>query len=94
MYIQFTCQQCNTEKYRCRDIHLLYRHEQNNSRSGQGYYDSSISIRHDDKTSGRMYVIIGCHFVPHEGKFLLIAIGIVRIARLNVILRQMPLNVR
>jgi len=40
-----------------------------------------------------MYVIIGCHFVPLEGKPLLIALVIVRII-LNVIVRQMPLNVR
>jgi hypothetical protein len=40
-----------------------------------------------------MYVIIGSHFVPLEGMFLLIALVIVRIA-LNVIVRQMPLNVR
>jgi hypothetical protein len=52
MEIQVTCQQSNTEKYKCRDIFLIYRHERNNSRSGQGYYDSSISVRHDDKTSG------------------------------------------
>ena len=40
-----------------------------------------------------MYVIIGSHFVPLEGKFLLIALFIAKIA-LNVIARQMPLNVR
>ena len=40
-----------------------------------------------------MYVIIGSHFVPLEGKFLLIALIIVRIT-LNVIVRQMPQNVR
>jgi hypothetical protein len=40
-----------------------------------------------------MYVIIGIHFVPLEGKFLLIALVIVRIT-LNVIVHQMPLNVR
>jgi len=40
-----------------------------------------------------MYVIIGSHFVPLEGKFLLIALVIVRIT-LNVIGRQMPLNIR
>jgi hypothetical protein len=40
-----------------------------------------------------MYVIIRSHFVPLEGMFLLIALVIVRIA-LNVIVRQMPLNVR
>ena len=39
-----------------------------------------------------MYVIIGSHCVPLEGKFLLIALVIVRI-RLNVIVRHMPLNV-
>ena len=39
-----------------------------------------------------MYVIFGSHFVPLEGKFLLIAIVIVRIT-LNVIVRQMSLNV-
>jgi len=40
-----------------------------------------------------MYVIIGSHFVPLEGKFVLIALVIVRIT-LNVIVRQMLLNVR
>ena len=40
-----------------------------------------------------MYVIIGSHFVPLEGKFLLIALIIVRIT-LNVMVCQMPLNVR
>jgi len=40
-----------------------------------------------------MYVIIGSHFVPLEGKFLLVALIIVRIT-LNVIVCQMPLNVR
>ena len=35
----------------------------------------------------------GSHFVPIESKFLLIALIIVRIT-LNVIVRQMPLNVR
>ena len=42
-----------------------------------------------------MYVIIGSHFVPLEGKFLLfflLALVIVNIT-LNVIVRQMPLNV-
>ena len=39
-----------------------------------------------------MYVIIGSHFVPIELP-LLIEIVIVRIT-LNVIVRQMPLNVR
>jgi hypothetical protein len=39
-----------------------------------------------------MYVIIGRHFVPFEGKFLLISLVIVMIT-LNVIVRQMsPLN--
>jgi hypothetical protein len=38
-----------------------------------------------------MYVIIGSHFVPLEGKFVLTALVIVRIT-LNVIVRQMPLN--
>ena len=41
---------------------------------------------------GWVYVIVGSHFVPLEGKFLLIAIVIVRIT-LNVIVRQIPLNV-
>jgi len=40
-----------------------------------------------------MYVIIGSHFVPLEGKFLLIALVIIRIT-LNVTVRQMPQNVR
>ena len=40
-----------------------------------------------------MYVIIGSHFVPLEGKFLPIALVNVWIT-LNVIVRQMPLNVR
>ena len=39
-----------------------------------------------------MYVIIGSHFVPLEGKVLLIALVIVWIT-LNVIVCQMPLNV-
>ena len=41
-----------------------------------------------------MYVIIRRHFVPLKGKFLLIhvALVIVRIT-LNVIVRQMPLDV-
>jgi len=39
-----------------------------------------------------MYVINGSHFLPLEGKFLFIALVIVRIT-LNVIVRQMPLNV-
>jgi len=38
-----------------------------------------------------MYVIIGSHFVPLEGKFLLIVLVIVRII-LNVIVRKMSLN--
>jgi hypothetical protein len=40
-----------------------------------------------------MYVIIGSHFVPLKRKFLLIALVIVRIT-LNVIVGQIPLNVR
>ena len=40
-----------------------------------------------------MQVIIGSHFVPLEGKFLLVALVIVMIT-LNVLVRQMPLNVR
>jgi len=40
-----------------------------------------------------MYVIIGSHFVSLEAKFLPIALIIVRIT-LNVIVHQMPLNVR
>jgi hypothetical protein len=43
-------------------------------------------------TGGWMYVIIGSYFVPLEGKFLLIALVIVRIT-LNVLRRQMPLKV-
>ena len=39
-----------------------------------------------------MCVIIGSHFVPVEGKFLLVALVIVRIT-LNVIVCQMSLNV-
>jgi hypothetical protein len=39
-----------------------------------------------------MYVIIGSHFGQLEGKFLLIALVIARIA-LNVIVCQMSLNV-
>jgi hypothetical protein len=39
-----------------------------------------------------MHVIIGSYFVPLEGKFLLIALVIVRIT-LNVLRRQMPLKV-
>jgi hypothetical protein len=42
---------------------------------------------------GWMYAIIGSHFVSLEGKFLLIALYIVRIT-LNVIVRQIPLRVR
>ena len=38
-----------------------------------------------------MYVIIGSYFRPLEGKFLLIALVIVRIT-LNVIVPQMPLK--
>jgi hypothetical protein len=44
---------------------------------GKGYY------------TGEMYVIIGSQCVPLEGKFLLIALVIVRIT-LHVIVRQMP----
>ena len=40
-----------------------------------------------------MQVIIESHFVPLEGKFLLVALVIVMIT-LNVLVRQMPLNVR
>jgi len=40
-----------------------------------------------------MFVIIESHFVQLEGKFLLIALVIVRIT-LNVIMRRMHLNVR
>ena len=40
-----------------------------------------------------MYDIIRSHFVPLEGKFLLIALVIVRIT-LNVMEHKMPLNVR
>jgi len=40
-----------------------------------------------------MYVIIGSNFVQLEDKFLLISLVIVRIT-LNVIVSQMPLNVR
>ena len=40
-----------------------------------------------------MYVIIVSHFVSLEATFLLIALVIVRIT-LNVIVRQMSLNVR
>jgi len=40
-----------------------------------------------------MYVTIGSNFMLLEGKFLLIALVNVRIS-LNVIVRQMPLNVR
>jgi len=40
-----------------------------------------------------MYVLIGSHFEPLEGKFLLIALVIERIT-LNVIVHQMPLNIR
>jgi len=41
---------------------------------------------------GGMYVIIGSHFVPLEGKFILIVLVIAKIT-FNVIVRQMPLNV-
>ena len=40
-----------------------------------------------------MYIIIGRHFVPLEGEFLLVGLVIARIT-LNVMVRQMPLNVR
>jgi hypothetical protein len=40
-----------------------------------------------------MYVIIESHLVLLEGKFLHIALVIVR-TTLNVIVRQMPLNIR
>ena len=41
-----------------------------------------------------MYVIIGRHFVPFEGKFLLISL-VIEMITLNVIVRQMsPLNNR
>jgi len=40
-----------------------------------------------------MYVIIGSHFVPLEGKLLIIELVIVRIT-LNVIVRKMLLNAR
>jgi len=40
-----------------------------------------------------MYVTIGSHFMLLIGKFLLIALVIVGIT-LNVLVRQMPLNVR
>ena len=39
-----------------------------------------------------MYVIMGSHVVPFDGKFFLIALVIVRIM-LNVKVGQMPLNV-
>ena len=41
---------------------------------------------------GWIHVIIGSHFVPLEGRFLLIALDIVRIITLYVIVRQMPLS--
>jgi len=44
-------------------------------------------------SGGWMYVINGSHFVPLEGKFLLVTLFSVRIT-LNVIVRQMPLNVK
>jgi hypothetical protein len=40
-----------------------------------------------------MYVVIGSHFVPLEGKFLPITLVIARIT-LNMIVRQISLNVR
>jgi len=40
-----------------------------------------------------MYVIIGNHLVPLEGKFLLVALVIVKMI-FNVIVRQITLNVR
>jgi hypothetical protein len=40
-----------------------------------------------------MYVIIESHFVALEGKFLLIVLVIAKIT-FNVIVRQMPLNIR
>jgi len=40
-----------------------------------------------------MYVIIGSHFVPLEGSFVLMTLVIARIT-LNVIVRKMSLNVR
>jgi hypothetical protein len=40
-----------------------------------------------------MYVIIGSHFVPLEGKFFLITLHMGRVT-LNVIVRQMALNAR
>ena len=49
-------------------------------------------IRYTYRGMGWMYVIIGSHFVPLEGNFLLIALVIVRIT-LNVIVRQIPLRV-
>jgi hypothetical protein len=42
---------------------------------------------------GWMHALIGSHFGPLEGKFLLIALVIVSIT-LNAIVRQMSLNVR
>jgi hypothetical protein len=41
-----------------------------------------------------MYVIIGSHIVPLEGKILLIALLVIVRITLNVIVRQMSLNVR
>ena len=41
---------------------------------------------------GWIHVIIGSHCVPLEGRFLLIALDIVRIITLYVIVRQMPLS--
>jgi hypothetical protein len=40
-----------------------------------------------------MYVIIGSHFAPLEGKLVPITLVTVRVT-LNVIVRQMALNVR
>jgi hypothetical protein len=40
-----------------------------------------------------MYIIIGSHFVLPEDKFLFVALFRVRIT-LNVIVHQMPLNVK
>ena len=52
-----------------------------------------ISFSSGGGGGGGIYVIIGSHFVPLEGKILLIALVILRIT-LVVIVRQMPLNVR
>ena len=40
-----------------------------------------------------MYAVVGSHFMPLEGKFLLISLVMERIT-LNVIVRKMPINVR